>query len=308
MIGERISCTRRRLAILSAGFISVATAELTLRVIGFGDPPLYVFDEEIEYYLKPNGVYKRFGQTIRVNRYGMRSDDVDLASVDRGLVFSLYGDSVVYGHHLDQADTPPAQLQSLLRDKMEGAMPVANSIAASSWGPENLLYFYNRFGPFPGNTAWIIQSSHDMIDVTHQVNKVVAYRSSAPYGALHDCALSVLYGVIPWIRPKIADPESFQDKRKRADIALDALIGALKKDYMRVVLVFHATKEEALSGKADGLGHYLAFAKSHSIEFVSTLELYSWAYAGGREPHFDDIHLNSSGAALLAAQLLTSLP
>jgi hypothetical protein len=288
--------------------IVLAVAELTLRAIGFGQPPLYIFDDEIEYYLMPSRTYQRFGQTIRVNRYGMRSDDVDLSQIDHPRVFSLYGDSVVYGHHLDQTDTLPAQLQSLLGHKAAGAMPVVNGIAASSWGPENLLYFYKRFGPFPGNTAWIIQSSHDMIDVTHQVNEILPYRSSAPYGALHDFALSVWNWIRGRTMPTIADPESYTDKRRRADTALDALIGALKKDYGGVVLVFHATKEEALGGKVDGLGHYQVMAKSHNIGFISTMELYSGAYAQGRPPHFDDIHLNKYGAVLLATLLLTSVP
>ena len=108
--------------------------------------------------------------------------------------------------------------------------------------------------------------------------------------------------------PTIVDPESYQHKRQRADSALDALIGALKQDYGRVVLVFHATKEEALSGKGDGLGHYQDMAKSHNIGFISTMGLYSGAYAERRPPHFDDIHLNKYGAGLLAARLLTSLP
>ncbi len=33
----------------------------------------------------------RFGHDIRVNRYGMRSDDFDTATVDRGVSFSVLG-------------------------------------------------------------------------------------------------------------------------------------------------------------------------------------------------------------------------
>jgi hypothetical protein len=44
----------------------------------------------------------------------MRSDDVDMATVDRRFNFSLFGDSVVYGSRLDQADTLRAQLQKHL--------------------------------------------------------------------------------------------------------------------------------------------------------------------------------------------------
>ena len=124
-----------------------------------------MLDDKIEYYLTPSRSYTRFGHDIRVNRYGMRSDDVDMATVNRRFNFSLFGDSVVYGNRLDQADTLPAQLQKHLTVRGASQGLLVNSIAASGWGSENLLEFYKRFGPFPGNTAWIVQSTHDMVDV-----------------------------------------------------------------------------------------------------------------------------------------------
>src|SRR5215475_3673153 len=105
------------LAFLAALVATTGGAELTARYVGFGDPPLVMLDDKIEYYLAPSRSYTRFGHDIRVNRYSMRSDDVDLATVDRRFSFSLLGDSVVYGNRLDQADTLPAQLQKLLMAK-----------------------------------------------------------------------------------------------------------------------------------------------------------------------------------------------
>jgi hypothetical protein len=64
----------------------------------------------------------------------MRSDDVDMAdmaSTGRQFSFSMLGDSVVYGNLLDQADTPPAQLQKLLNVKGGNQKALVNSIAAS---------------------------------------------------------------------------------------------------------------------------------------------------------------------------------
>jgi hypothetical protein len=121
-----------------------------------------------------------------VNPYSMRSDDVDMATIDRRFSFSLFGDSVIYGNRLDQADTVPSQLQKHLTAMAGGQKALVNGIAASDWGPENQLEFHKRFGPFPGNIAWIVQSTSDMVDVTHLVNKVFPYRTASPYGALHD--------------------------------------------------------------------------------------------------------------------------
>ena len=99
---------RRCLAFLVAGVAAIGGAELA------AEPPLAIPDDRIEHYLAPSRIYLRFGHDIRVNRYGMRSDDFDTATVDRGASFSVLGDSVVYGNRLDQADTVPARLQKLL--------------------------------------------------------------------------------------------------------------------------------------------------------------------------------------------------
>jgi lysophospholipase L1-like esterase len=294
---------KRRMAYLAVAAAAICGAELTARYIGFGDPPLVLLDDKIEYYLIPSRSYTRFGHDIRINRYSMRSDDVDMATVDRRFNFSLFGDSVVYGNRLDQADTLPAQLQKQLTVKGASQRVLVNGIAASSWGPENLLEFYKRFGPFPGNTAWIVQSTHDMVDVINLANEDVPYRTASSYGALHDLALSAWRWGTFRVLPNKPDLVTYEDKRRRADIALHALIAAVKADYGRVVLVFHATKDEAIGGKADGLAHYRAVAQEQGINFISTMELYGGAYQSNLPPQSDEIHLSKDGARMLSERL-----
>jgi hypothetical protein len=293
----------RCLIALAIGAAAIGGAELAARHAGFGEPPVALLDDRIGYYIAPDRSYTRFGHDIRINRYGMRSDDVDMASADRRFMFSLLGDSIVYGNLLDQADTPPAQLQKLLNARGRVQKALVNSIAASSWGSENLLEFYKRFGPFPGNTAWIVQNTGDMEDVIDPVSGDVPYRTSSPYGALHDLTLSTLRGVTIHILPHQARPGRYDDRRRRADTALHALITALKMDYARVILVFHASRDEAISGKADGLGHFQKVAGKRTIGFISTMELYARAYRSGLPPHYDDVHLTRDGARMLAERL-----
>jgi hypothetical protein len=265
------------LALLAAAATAIGGAELAARYMGFGEPPVVTLDDKIAYYLAPNRSYSRFGHDIRVNRYGMRSDDFDVASADRQRTFSLLGDSVVYGNLLDQADTPPAQLQQLLKTRGQDQRMLVNSIAASSWGPD----------------------MEDVIDP----GKDVPYRISSPYGALHDLALSTRRGVTLRVLPGKADPAGSQDRRRRADIALHALITALRADYAHVILVFHAARDEALGGSSDADAHFQAAAKEHAIGFISTIDLYGRAYRSNAAPHYDDVHLNKDGARLLAERL-----
>jgi hypothetical protein len=83
------SLPKRRIAHLAVEVSAICGAELTARYTGFGELPLVMFDDKIEYYLTPSRSYTRFGRDIRINRYGMRSDDVDMATVDRRFNFSL---------------------------------------------------------------------------------------------------------------------------------------------------------------------------------------------------------------------------
>jgi hypothetical protein len=294
---------KQSLLLLIIASTAVTIAEIAARYMGFGEPPLAILDDKIEYYLAPSRSYSRFGHDILINRYSMRSDDVDMLAVGPRVTFSLFGDSVVYGNRLDQADTLPAQLEKRLAYSRNYQKALVNSVAASGWGPENLVEFYRRFGPFPGNTAWILQSTHDMVDVGHLVDKSFPYRTVSPFNALHDLTLSTWHWAGLNILPNRVDPIKYEEKRRRADIALQALIMTLKTDYARVILVFHATRGEAIDGETQGLLHYRAVAKEQAVDFISTMDLYSRAYKSHNPPHYDDIHLNKEGARMLSELL-----
>lgn len=285
--------------------------EIVARVAGFGDPPLVVLDDKIEYYLLPAREYHRFGKLYRINSRSMRSDEIPDDTRMPASTYAILGDSVVYGAGLDQSATIAQQLRKLLVGPSQGTEadadgPLVLSIAASSWGPENLLAFYDRFGPIPGNTAWIIQSTHDMTDVINQPGDPVPYRTSPPYGALHDALLASARWAAP--RMSSAEPEMVNrgDQRARADAALATLITRLRADYKRVVLIFHATRSETLLRDSGGEPHFRNFATKAGIDFISTRETYLNAYISGTALHYDDIHPNENGAVFLAQLLYSS--
>ena len=288
--------------------------EVVARLAGFGDPPLMVVDPEIEYYFVPNREYRRFGRLYRINSHSMRSDEIAAdRSGRRGSTHALFGDSVVYGANIDQSATIAQGLQRLLAATPRDGSPAGGgvqqvmSIAAPSWGPENLLAFYRRFGPFPGNTAWVLQSTHDMIDVADPAIPQLAYWSAPPLGALHDAGSAVVRRLAGKLFPPPRESLTYEAKRARADVALAVLISQLKADYARVVLVFHATRVEVQQNAPSGELHFKSFAERTGIEFISTLESYRKAYQLGAAPHYDDIHPSESGALLLSRLLYSSL-
>ncbi len=239
----------------------------------------------------------------------MRGDEVVIDPRSRSSTYAILGDSVVYGSGIDQSETVTWQLRQSLAGTRSGAatQPQVLNIAASSWGPENILRFYERFGPFPGDTAWIVQSTHDMTDVLHQKHELVPYRTSAPLGALHDIIVAVARQYVPTLWGVAPETRTEAAMRAEADAALVALMARLREDYARVVLVFHATRDEALQNAPSGELHFKEHAARAGVDFLSTTEAYRRAYESGDPPHYDSIHLSKSGALLLSRLLQSSL-
>lgn len=301
-----LACTALAIAAL------VLVGEIAARMAGFGDPPLVILDDKIEYYLAPAREYRRFDKLYRINSRSMRSDEIADASRLPVSTYALLGDSVIYGAGLDQNATVAQRLQKLLggspsSGEAKSGSPLVLSIAASSWGPENLLAFYDRFGPTLGNTAWIVQSTHDMIDVINEPRAPVPYRTSSPYGALHDALLAGGRWTALRIFPATPEMMSHEEQRARADAALASLIARLRTDYLRVVLVFHATKDEVLLHRPGGEPYFSEVAARSRINFISTRQTYLNAFLLGTAITYDEIHPNEMGAAILAGLLHSSL-
>ena len=66
--------------------------EISLRIAGFGQMPLYTASDEWEYMTTPNQSGYRLGNRFYINAYGMRCDEVD--STKRHILG--LGDSVLF--------------------------------------------------------------------------------------------------------------------------------------------------------------------------------------------------------------------
>jgi len=277
----------------------VAAAEAGLRLAGFGDPPLAAVDPRIEYLPKP-GSYRRFGNLIAINRHGMRSADWGSSLPPREAHVALFGDSIVYGTHaLDQSQTVAARLQATL--SAGNARPfVVSAIAASSWGPANLLAYYEEKGPFPGRVAVLLLSSHDIDDYPTFRSEAIPYRTRAPACALHDLILSV--------RGRVSATEPVEgqlgqtDRERLTSLAISQLLGLLRRDFDRVLMLFHPALAE-LEGSHRAEAHFAALAAQSGVEFASLGSTYGAARAAGASVFLDDLHLDEQGTQLVARWL-----
>lgn len=276
-------------------------ANIILYSLGFGQAPLVVLDDNVEYYLKANMSYQRFGNEITVNRYSMRSVDFDRN--EKKPFYAVIGDSVVYGQHtLDQTQTLAFLLNKKLKQELRDESVVVGSISASSWGPENMLAFYEKFGPFVGNTVFLVLSSHDRSDIPFMTRRLTPYRVVEPTSALHDFLQSAGERIEDKVRGDVVKVP-FKERLFQSEASLVRLLEVLKKDYSQVVMVFHATKKEAIDGSSKGEAYYAAIAKKHNVGFFSTLHFYKALYEEGVKPHSDNIHLSWQGNQHLSNKL-----
>ncbi|MCC3431658.1 MAG: SGNH/GDSL hydrolase family protein [Microcoleus sp. PH2017_25_DOB_D_A] len=162
------------LALTSGLWVAI---EVLLRVLlGFGNPLIYMADDECGYLLAPNQRVRRLGNRIEINEYSMRTGSIAPTPTPETLRILLLGDSVANGGWwTDQTDTISEimarqlslQVQNLTSDSQSGAkvnysdVEVLNA-SANSWGPRNQLAYAKRFGVFGAKVLVLLLNTDDL--------------------------------------------------------------------------------------------------------------------------------------------------
>jgi hypothetical protein len=132
--------------------------------LGLGNPPLSVTHPTIEYLFKPNQDVLRFGNRVRINAYGMRSDDFPTNKAQDEFRVLVFGDSVLNGGNLtDQKELATELLSVRLEQALERPVVVGN-VSAGSWGPGNWLGYAREYGFFDADAVVLLISTHDYRD------------------------------------------------------------------------------------------------------------------------------------------------
>ena len=277
------------------------SAESVLRLMGWGDPPIAVLDQHIEYYPRPNSSFNRYGNLVDINRYGMRSKDFD-ADSPAFFHIAVLGDSVVYGNHfLDQSETIAYQLEEKL-SKQDGKALVS-AMAASSWGPQNIEAFFNKIGPFDGDVAVLVQSAHDVYDVAHRSSFVVPFRTQGSITAIDDFLLRIW----EWVRSKWFYPVEAElspnEARDITEKSLVKLLNQLKEHFPIVLLYYHVTVEDFYSNSEDYFDrYYRSKAQDAGVFYINSKDIYPLPFEV-QNFYADDIHLTAEGTAKISGYL-----
>lgn len=154
------------LIILAVIITLLMVIEVGLRLLfGFGNPLIYVPDEQIGYLLAPNQRTHRFGNRIEINEYSMRSPAIKLERSPLTLRILLLGDSIANGGWwTDQANILSALISRQLQstdDRTFHQVEVLNA-SANSWCPRNEAAFLQRFGTFNAQAVVLLINTDDL--------------------------------------------------------------------------------------------------------------------------------------------------
>ena len=264
-------------------------------VLGLGDPPLSVAHPTIEYMLKPNGSYRRFGNSFKTNRYGMRSADMLPRKSGPEIRILVLGDSVPNGGGLtDQDELATEIIKRTLAGKL--AVPVAvGNISSGSWSPPNLLAYIREYGTFEADVAVVVLNRGDLNDFpTFEPLNPNTHPTRRPFTASGEFLVRYCWerGVRALgARDHLSGVSAVEDTEPTCLPELSALVGELREQGCSTMILYHPTRDEL---DADGVFQprqaftiLKSFCASHAIPFFSVAGRYGVAVREGRSLYRD---------------------
>ena len=293
--------------IILTSLLTIAVlAEVYARfVLGFGDPPLWQSDPEIEYLPQPSKSYLRFGKRISYNAHSMRSREFPPNKIDPAeLRVLVVGDSIINGGaHTDQQALATTLLEHRLAEAMSRPVVVAN-ISAGSWGPPNILAYLRRFGLFDADVMVIVLNSADYADAPTFVPLDGRWPQSKPLLAIQEFWEKY---VPRYFRKRLS---SLREAQPTTPQAIDACLSALRemirmaREAGASVLLAQFLKRDELKAQPEIGYHEIAgVAKELGIEPIQLGPGFARGLRDGPDPYFNDLHPNAHGQRIIAEVL-----
>jgi lysophospholipase L1-like esterase len=286
--------------------------ELGLRLFGFGNPLVYVADPQIGYLLAPNQKTRRFGNTIAINQYSMRSPEVSPTRSETVFRVLLLGDSIVNGGWwTDQTNTISALLQQQLQSKTDSATSATIEVlnaSANSWGPRNELAYLQRFGSFQAQVIVLVINTDDLFataPTSAGVGQDPNYPDRRPPLAIAEVWQRYL------VKPKPAALEASQPEEKdRVGVNLAAIqqvqAVAQQNNAKFILLMTPLLRELGSSGPRDyeqvARQRLQAMTQADGMIFVDFLPIFN-RLPNPQALYHDHIHFNLAGNQQITEQI-----
>jgi lysophospholipase L1-like esterase len=312
----------RRLGWLAAAvIILLIAAELILRFhFGLGDPPLSMFDPDMEYRFQPNQTVHRFGNLIHYNAYSQRADDFpEHKSSSDELRVMFIGDSVINGgNQTDQSQLVTQILQRRLTDELHRKVIVGNA-SASSWGPPNELAYVNKFGLVDADVVVLVFNDEDAFDAM-TFNPVVGIRPDFPNRKPLLALTEAWTRYLPMFTARFKKPpppDPTVPDEQALSICMDAirqLVEIARSHGARVLIAeHHALPRFMGAGEGPrfeaGREHILQTSRELGIEPIQWSQQFEEAMRQGKDPYRagDYMHPSAVGVQIMVDVLLPKI-
>ncbi|MEA5502522.1 SGNH/GDSL hydrolase family protein [Halotia wernerae UHCC 0503] len=305
------------IAILAVVVGLLLAIEVGLRsLFGFGNPLIYIGDQQIGYLLAPNQRTRRFGNRIEINEYSMRSASISKTPAPSILRILLLGDSILNGGWwTDQKNTISSLMMRDLASATNSNYPEVEVLNASanSWGPRNELAYLQKFGNFNAQAVVLLINTDDLFATAPTalpVGRDRNYPNSKPALALVEVWQRYAKQQKPIPEMKAVQKEAGD----RVGINLEAIskIQALTRQSNSKFLLAMTPllREIGEPGSRDyeitARQRLRDFAKAQQITYIDFLPIFN-ARTTPRSLYQDHIHLNLQGNQLVSEVMERSL-
>ncbi len=279
-------------------------------VLGYRLAPVMIPDAEIEYVLKPSQDVTRYGHTIQVNRYSMRSGDFDARVRAPGeLRVMVFGDSVVSGvGFTDQRRLATTLLRTRL-ERQIGRPIVVGNVAAGSWGPRNWLAYARRHGFLGADVVVLVASAHDYVDTPDFRPMHPAPRAiPAPFAPIVEFAAiqrARIVGAFPQASAP-STPEVLRAEEALADLA--AFLELARAKVPVVIVMLHPEIGEVTGPTLAGSGRIAQVCAAVGVPLHDLAVVYRGAATHVGSLYHDTIHPTDAGQEALARAIQAAIP
>jgi hypothetical protein len=305
-------------ASIASLLLMVIVTEIMLRLtLGFGTPVLYQRDADAGYIAVPSQDVRRFGVSIHINAFGMRSDDFLPHKTEGTYRVFFLGDSVAFGTtRVGQAEIFPSVVERQISTVVHQRVEVLNA-SAGGWAPSNELAFLRSRGTFESDLVMFVINTLDLNQAftTHSDDQMTPY-SDVP-GDRPASAIAELF--IRYLLPRIkgslethdaGSVESPVDPAEEVPPILNSLERAkefAQANGAKFAILF--TPQYFIAGRADwtlAKQMFLDWAKAGKLTVIDMSP--DFLSVPVSRYYLENIHPNSAGHALIAQRLLENWP
>ena len=269
--------------------------------LGIGNPILVASDPSCGYTLKPGQDVRRLFRHTRVNRLGMRSEEVEAKGNALRILF--LGDSLTYGiTRLDQHDLFTDILRRELPASTGRPVQVLNA-SAGAWAIGNEVAYVKSRGILNSDAVLLVLNSDDLTQQFASVDE----SDNATQVARPFPAFAELYA--RFVKPRLKAGSAPRDAEDAAQAAaetvrqniasLGTLLRSVREQGATLTLIYIPFRADITDGviasEPPVLIQWAAVNHVPSLDLTHTPSVY-----GTREVTLDGMHLNAKGNRIVA--------